>query len=256
MIRNIFRAARPTSSSGPTPGDGLRLYAIGDVHGCRDELDRLLAMIEADDAARAAAGGAATSTLIFLGDLVDRGPQSAAVLSHLLDLSRTRPGTRFLKGNHEEVFLRALTADREALRLFCRVGGRETVLSYGVDAEEYERMDYTELADRLAAVVPAEHRAFMDAFEDIVVAGDYAFVHAGIRPDVPLDEQRGADLRWIRTSFLDYRRPHPKVIVHGHTITDEVDRRPNRIGVDTGAYASGRLSAIGLEDEECWVLHT
>lgn len=256
MIRNLFRAARPAPAPGPTPGDGLRLYAIGDVHGCLTELDRLLAMIEADDAARTAAGGAGPATLIFLGDLVDRGPESAAVLSRLIDLSRTRPGTRYLKGNHEEVFLRALAADREALRLFCRVGGRETVLSYGVEAEEYERMDYTELADRLAAVVPAEHRAFMDACEDIIVAGDYAFVHAGIRPEVPLDEQRGADLRWIRTSFLDYRRAHPKMIVHGHTITDEVDRRPNRIGVDTGAYASGRLSAIGLEGADMWVLNT
>ena len=257
MIRNLLRAARPSAAAaGPTPGDGLRLYAIGDVHGCLDELDRLLAAIEADDTARAAAGGAGAATLVFLGDLVDRGPESAAVLTRLLDLSRTRPGTRFLKGNHEEVFLRALAADREALRLFCRVGGRETVLSYGLDAEQYERMDYSELAEHLAAVVPAEHRAFMEGFEDIVVAGDYAFVHAGIRPEVPLDEQRGADLRWIRTSFLDYRRPHPKIIVHGHTITDEVDRRPNRIGVDTGAYASGRLSAIGLEGTDSWVLQS
>lgn len=256
MIRKLFRAARPAPTAGPTPGDGLRLYAIGDVHGCVSELDRLLGLIDADDAARALAGGAATSTLIFLGDLVDRGPESAAVLTRLLDLSRARPGTRFLKGNHEEVFLRALAADREALRLFCRVGGRETALSYGIDSDTYERMDYNELAERLAAVVPAEHRSFMEGFEDIVVAGDYAFVHAGIRPEVPLDEQRGADLRWIRSSFLDYRRAHPKVIVHGHTITDEVERLPNRIGVDTGAYASGRLSAIGLEGEECWVLNT
>ncbi|MEH3036717.1 MAG: metallophosphoesterase family protein [Sphingomonas adhaesiva] len=256
MIRNLLRAARPSSSPAATPGDGLRIYAIGDVHGCLAELDRLLAMIAADDEARTAAGGAGPATLIFLGDLVDRGPDSAGVLSRLIELARSRPGTRFLKGNHEEVFLRALSADREALRLFCRVGGRETVLSYGIDAEGYERMDYAELHERMAAIVPAEHRTFMDAFEDVIVAGDYAFVHAGIRPEVPLDAQRGADLRWIRNSFLDYRRAHPKIIVHGHTITDDVDRRPNRIGVDTGAYASGRLSAIGLEGADVWVLQT
>ncbi|MBY9061368.1 serine/threonine protein phosphatase [Sphingomonas yunnanensis] len=252
MLSKFLRPSRPAPAASPSVASGERLYAIGDVHGCRDELERLLALVDADDAAR---GGAQTS-LIFLGDLVDRGPDSAGAVARLLDLARERPSTRFLKGNHEEVFLLALAGDREALRLFCRVGGRETLMSYGLSRQDYDALDYDALAERLPALVPVAHRDFLDGFEDLVISGDYAFVHAGIRPEVPLDEQVAADLRWIRGSFLDYRRPHPKMIVHGHTITDGIDRRANRIGVDTGAYASGKLSALGLEGGESWTLQT
>lgn len=250
MIRKFFRFSRTASVAAPSPGDGRRVYAIGDVHGCLRELDDLLAAIDADDAAR----GEADTSLVFLGDLVDRGPDSAGVIERALAWSHTGANTHFLMGNHEEIFLKALDGDEKALRLFCRIGGRETILSYGIDADEYERLDYVELAERLSTLVPAAHRDFLAGFEDMVVMGDYAFVHAGIRPDVPLEEQRTSDLRWIRDTFLDHRKPHPKMIVHGHTIAADVDRRANRIGVDTGAYSSGRLSAVGIEGHEMWVL--
>lgn len=252
MLAKLFRPSRPAPAASHSAAPGERLYAIGDVHGCGDELERLLAMIEADDAARAPS----RTSLVFLGDLIDRGPSSAAVVARLLALSQERPQTRFLKGNHEEVFLRAIDGDVEALRLFCRVGGRETLMSYGLSRDDYDRLDFAELSDLLPTLIPAAHRDFLDGFEDLVVSGDYAFVHAGIRPEVALEDQLPADLRWIRGSFLDYRRPHPKMIVHGHTITEDVDRQSNRIGIDTGAYSSGRLTALGIEGRESWVLQT
>ena len=232
--------------------EGVRLYAFGDIHGCRAELDRLLDAVDADDARR----GPARTMLIFLGDVVDRGPDSAGVVERLMELSRTRTAVRFLKGNHEELFLQALDGEKEALRVFCRVGGRETIMSYGVDEQEYNALDYDDLAVRLETLVPASHRAFIERFEDMVQSGDYAFVHAGIRPEVPLEDQRGADLRWIRSAFIDYRRAHPKVIVHGHTISEEVDRQPNRIGIDTGAFRTGRLTALGIEGADTWTLQS
>ncbi|GAA4214091.1 metallophosphoesterase family protein [Sphingomonas endophytica] len=252
MLKKLLRSSRVAVGPAYAPAPGSRIYAIGDIHGCRAELDRLLAMIDADDAQR----GAAETSLIFLGDLVDRGPDSAGVIARLMRLAQERPRVRFLKGNHEELFLHALGGAKDALRMFCRVGGKETVLSYGVSRAEYDSLDYPQLAERMDALVPPEHRAFLEGFEDLIVSGDYAFVHAGVRPDVPLDEQKPSDLRWIRDSFLDHRGAFPKMIVHGHTITPEVDRRPNRIGVDTGAYASGKLTAIGIEDCQTWILNT
>ncbi len=252
MLKKLLRSSRVVPDAAPAPAPGSRIYAIGDIHGCRAELDRLLVMIDADDATR----GPADTTLIFLGDLVDRGPDSAGVIARLMTLAQERPRVRFLKGNHEELFLHALAGAKDALRMFCRVGGKETVLSYGIGRAEYDALDYPELAARMEALVPAAHRAFLDGFEDMIVSGDYAFVHAGVRPDVPLDDQKPSDLRWIRDSFLDHRGAFPKMIVHGHTITPEVDSRPNRIGVDTGAYASGKLTALGIEDRRTWILNT
>ncbi|MEH3121273.1 MAG: metallophosphoesterase family protein [Sphingomonas phyllosphaerae] len=252
MLKKLLRSSRVAATPAFAPAPGSRIYAIGDIHGCRDELERLLVMIDADDAAR----GTAETTLIFLGDLVDRGPDSAGVVARLMALAQERPRVRFLKGNHEELFLHALGGAKDALRMFCRVGGKETVLSYGVGRAEYDSLDYPQLAGRMEELVPPAHRAFLESFEDMIVSGDYAFVHAGVRPDVPLDEQKPSDLRWIRDSFLEYRGAYPKMIVHGHTITPEVDRRANRIGVDTGAYASGKLTALGIEDRETWILNT
>ena len=252
MISKLFKSRTVAKAATSVVPEGQRVYAVGDIHGCVALLDELIALIDADDAQR----GPAETTLIFLGDVVDRGPASAAVVERLRNLAATRGSVRFLLGNHEEIFLGALDGEPKALRLFCRIGGRETVLSYGMDAAEYERLDYEELVHRLADLVPAEHRAFMSAFEDMIVIGDYAFVHAGVRPDVPLDRQRSSDLRWIRDPFLDHRTKLDKTIVHGHTMTDEVEHRGHRIGVDTGAYASGKLTALGLEGGEVWQVQT
>jgi serine/threonine protein phosphatase 1 len=164
--------------------------------------------------------------------------------------------TRFLMGNHEEVFLRALSGDLKALRFLIRIGGRETILSYGFDDAEYRALDFESLLERLRARVPDRHVEFLSGFERWIEAGDYLFVHAGIRPGVALEAQSGADLRWIRDDFLRNRDDFGRIVVHGHSITEDVDIRSNRIGIDTGAYASGRLTAIGLEGAERWFLAT
>lgn len=251
MLKALFKGrAADTASCVLPPGE--RVYAVGDIHGRLDLLDALLAKVDADDTARAPAA----TTLVFLGDLVDRGPRSAEVVERLRQLAADRPGTRLLLGNHEEVFLAALDGDERALRGFCKIGGRETMLSYGVDASRYERMDYTELGAALQQIVPVEHRRFLRGFEDLIVMGDYAFVHAGVHPGAALRSQDVGDLRWIREPFLRHRGRLEKVIVHGHTITPEVEWRAHRIGIDTGAYESGRLTALGLDGEERWLLQT
>lgn len=252
MLRKFLRTRAADSPPAAAVPAGERVYAIGDVHGRLDLLDRLLAAIGSDDAAH----DPARTTIVFLGDLVDRGPDSAGVVERVLRLGEDRADVRLLLGNHEEVFLAALDGDLRALRLFCRIGGRETALSYGIAPDAYETMDHGELADALRLAVPDSHRALLAAGSDMEIIGDYAFVHAGVHPERALEDQRGADLRWIRDPFLDYRGRLAKTIVHGHTISDDAEFRPHRIGIDTGAYASGKLSAIGLQADRRWQLHT
>jgi serine/threonine protein phosphatase 1 len=224
---------------------GRRIYAIGDIHGRRDCLDALLDKIDAEDAQRVPT----KTTLVFLGDLVDRGPDSRGVIARLTTL-RTQRDCIFLMGNHEEVFVDAWEGDEAALRLFHRIGGRETLLSYGIAPNDYDRADFGELCALMARHVPVEDIAFLRSFRDTWRSGDYLFVHAGIKPGVPIDEQRPADMRWIRDRFLNDPRDHGVTVVHGHSITAEVEDLPNRIGIDTGAYASGRLTAVVLEGSE------
>ena len=246
---NLVRSRAPRPHFVP---EGRRVYAIGDIHGRLDLLNRLIEQILDDDAQRAPL----KTLIIFLGDLVDRGPDSRGVVERAMAMQAGPVPTRFLMGNHEEVFLRALAGDLRALRMLLRIGGRETVLSYGISAEEFRTLDFEDLAARLKDRVPDEHVRFLSAFEESIEVGDYLFVHAGIRPGVSLAEQSGADLRWIRQDFLRHRESHGKLVVHGHSITDDVDIRSNRIGIDTGAFASGRLSAIGLERDSRWFLST
>lgn len=248
LTKLLFRRQKAVASA--SVPDGRRLYAIGDIHGRLDLLDGLLDQIFRDEAAR----GGPASELIFLGDLVDRGPESAQVIDRLIALKAERLGMRVLLGNHEEVFLRAIAGEAKALRLFSRIGGEETILSYGVSQRAYAEADYDELHQLLVEAVPAAHRAFLESCEDMVVAGDYVFVHAGIRPGVPLAEQRPSDLRWIREEFLQARASFEKRVVHGHTISEEIVELSHRIGLDTGAYRSGILSAMGFEAGKSWVL--
>lgn len=229
---------------------GQRVYAVGDIHGRLDLLDALLDEIERDDAARPGA----ETLLVFLGDLVDRGPDSRGVIERLLALKASGRTARFLLGNHDEVFLKAARGDVKALRFLIRIGGRETILSYGVSTEEYQSSDFEDLARIFATRVPAEHIAFLSSFEDYIEIGDYLFVHAGIKPGVAIEEQSAADLRWIRGEFLRCKTEHGKMVVHGHSISDEAEIRRNRIGIDTGAFASGRLTALGLEESDRWFI--
>jgi len=247
-IKSLF-APKPAHAVPP----GQRVYAIGDIHGRLDLLDQLLLRIEEDTAAR---GGEAQTRLVFLGDYVDRGPDSAGVVERLLELRAGPIPTRFLAGNHEEVFLKAIGGDDKLVRYFIRIGGRPTILSYGFSEEEYARLSFGEVGAELLHRVPRRHVDFLSTLEDLIEVGDYVFVHAGLRPGVAFGEQKIGDLRWIREDFLHSGANHGKMVVHGHTITDDVDLRPNRIGIDTGAYSSGRLTAVGLEGEARWFLST
>lgn len=253
MLNRLLRKrkpARPIDSA--TVPEGRRVYAIGDVHGRNDLLQQLLQKIVMDDGER----GAAKSEIIFLGDLVDRGPDSAGVLETAMQLKATAGNVRFLMGNHEEVYLAAATGDEKSVRFFNRIGGRETILSYDISMKEYIELDMVQLAKRIPTLFPQEHVDFVSGFEDQIVVGDYAFVHAGIRPGLPLSEQRKKDLRWIREEFLATEAAHEKVIVYGHTISDEVVEAGNRIGIDTGAYYSNKLTALALQGSDRWYLDT
>lgn len=226
------------------------MYAIGDVHGCLDLLSDLLEQIDADDARRSPA----ETHLVFLGDLVDRGPDSAAVIERVRERQRMGRRVDVLMGNHEESFLSALDGAKGALRFFLKIGGRETLYSYGLSPDRFALMSYEEVRDWTSANVPSSHREWLRGLSEQVRIGDYLFVHAGVRPNVPLDRQDGQDLRWIRAEFLEYPADHGAMVVHGHTISETVDERSNRIGIDTGAYATGVLSAVGLEGDARWFL--
>jgi serine/threonine protein phosphatase 1 len=236
--------ARPAAAVPP----GERAYAIGDVHGRLDLFTALIGAIEADDAAR---GAAATHT-VLLGDLVDRGPDSAGVIDAARAWGRRR-SLRLLCGNHEEMFLRSFD-NLGVFRSFLLYGGRETVLSYPVDAQRFHAADLPDAQAMMIEAVAREDLEFIGRFEDYVVVGDYLFVHAGIRPGKRLENQSVQDLRWIREPFLSHAGAHEHVVVHGHTITAEPEIGGNRIGIDTGAYVSGRLTALGLEGEQRWLI--
>lgn len=242
----------PAARDGIAIPKGQRVYAIGDIHGRDDLFAQLIDMIRADNAARSAA----MVTLILLGDLVDRGPQSAEVVERAIRLQDEFSSTRLLIGNHEECFLAALTGDVRRMRYFMRIGGDATVASYWTSAASLNFATFEEVAEQLPAMVPQAHVDFLSAGEDLIEIGDYVFVHAGIRPGIELEKQSLADLRWIREDFLHDERDHGAMVVHGHTIQAEVDERPNRIGIDTGAYKSGILTAIVLEGTERRYLKT
>lgn len=254
MLGRLFKKAaisRPIDTA--RIPDGMRVYAIGDIHGRSDLLRMLLGRIAADNKARPSAD----THIVFLGDLVDRGTDSAGVIDTAIALKNSGRNVRFLMGNHEEVFVRACRErDPKTTRFFLRIGGEATVLSYPITRAEYMALDMEQLSERLTTLVPEEHLAFIENFEDQIVIGDYVFVHAGIRPGISLSEQKPSDLRWIREEFVKQRGDLEKVVVYGHTIYDEVEERGSRIGIDTGAYASDKLTALALEGGERWYLQT
>ncbi|MGQ3099482.1 MAG: metallophosphoesterase [Sphingopyxis solisilvae] len=229
---------------------GRRVYAVGDIHGRDDLFADLIDRITADNATR----NPADVTLILLGDLIDRGAESAQVIERAIALRNEMPDTRLLIGNHEECFLAALGGDVRRLRYFMRIGGDATIRSYWKDDASFADASFEEVVERLPRLVPTEHVQFLNEGEDLIEIGDYVFVHAGIRPGVPLEKQVLADLRWIRDEFLDDLSDHGKMIVHGHSITSEPDEQVNRIGIDLGAFQSGSLGALGLEGDKRWYL--
>lgn len=239
-IRQFLRVERPSTRKPCVPA-GERIYAIGDIHGRRDLFDALREAIEEDDRQAAPA----RSTVILLGDLVDRGPDSAGVIASARKW-RAKRVVRCLAGNHEEMFLRSFD-DVEMLRHFLRHGGRETILSFGIGRELYNSLSLEELQVEMARIVPSEVCEFLENFEEMIIAGDYAFVHAGIDPQRPIDDQCRSDLLWIRERFLRHDEPLSHIIVHGHTISEDIEYAGFRVGIDTGAYRSGRLTALVLE---------
>lgn len=245
LFEKIFRR-KPTPQY--TLPDGVRVYAVGDVHGCLDQLNRLLDVIEKD-----LVGHSLRSHLVLLGDLVDRGPDSAGVLHRLIKRGLPTDGWDCIMGNHEEVMLQCLSGNGEGLESWLRYGGVQTLESYGLTAAEIFS-PAVDLATVMRRAIPDRHVQFLQSMRDYVTIGDYLFVHAGLRPGVPLEQQSSRDLRWIRQGFLDDATDHGMMVVHGHTIVQEVDVRSNRIAVDTGCYVSGRLSALVLEGDKTRVL--
>lgn len=222
--------------------DGLRLYAIGDVHG---RLDLLQAMHERI-IGEIARDRPEDWRIVHLGDYVDRGPQSRGVIDHLIAAQAADPRVVALGGNHDFGFLEFIGfADRAGL--FARFGGVETARSYGVRLDPRDDKSFAGQAAELRAAVPEMHRAFLRGLPYSLSFGDFFFCHAGIRPGVPLDRQEPRDLIWIRDVFLDDPRLHPKVVVHGHTPAPEPEIRANRVNVDTGAYQSNRLTALVVD---------
>lgn len=237
----------------PRVPEGRRIYAVGDIHGQDRILDGLLERIGAESQDARAAG--LQTEIVFLGDYVDRGEGSRAVVERLSGRVLDEVRCHFLMGNHEAVLLDFLK-DPVASADWLDYGGVETLASYGVRASLgiRERARCENLRDRFVDSLPDHHRRFLEALETMVVIGDYVFVHAGIRPGRKLDRQKPSDLLWIREPFLSDTRPHEKIVVHGHTMVDEPEMRPNRIGIDTGAYVTGLLTALVLEeDRQCLI---
>jgi serine/threonine protein phosphatase 1 len=250
MLSKLRQFIRGNALPQPAVPDGQRVYAIGDIHGRLDLFEELVELIECDDAAR----GPAETTIVLLGDLIDRGPDSAGVIDAVIALNARR-SLQVIAGNHEEMLLASFER-REVLRAFITYGGRETLLSYGLDQNAFDESTLDELQEMLPGLVPARHLDFIRAMENHIAIGDYLFVHAGIRPGIDIESQKLSDLRWIRGEFLDDKRDHGAMVIHGHTIADAVDEQHNRIGIDTGAYASGVLTAVGLEGTARWYLNT
>jgi len=227
---------------------GRLAYAVGDVHGRLDLLKRLVDAI-VDDQAQASAKRADQPLLIFLGDYVDRGDNARGVIDLILQLTRASAfDVRCLKGNHEEALL-AFLSDSTTGPTWAQHGGAATLLSYGVQppADRLSLEGWEEARKAFAATLPAEHLTFFQSLELSICLGDYMFVHAGVRHGVDLAEQSEHDLLWIRRAFLDEKRPFDKMIVHGHSPVEQPYVGANRIGVDTGAYATGVLSAVRLD---------
>jgi serine/threonine protein phosphatase 1 len=233
------------SKQRPRVPAGKRIYAVGDIHGRADLLSGLFMRIDNDLKARPN-----TDALeVFLGDYVDRGPSSREVIDLLIERRRRRVAM-FLKGNHEEYVTRFL-AEPNILSKWKDIGGLDTVLSYGVTPVRRDDTQWQqEVAAAFAQAMPESHFKFFDSLLLSFTCGDFFFAHAGVRPGIPLSLQCQQDLLWIREDFLWHEEDFGKVIVHGHTPANEPEIWSNRINIDTGAYATGRLTCLVLERDE------
>lgn len=222
--------------------DDIRIYAVGDIHGRPDLLEELLNGIDIDCRQRPTR----RSITVFIGDYIDRGPHSRDVLKLLLQWRQNNDAV-FLRGNHE-TFLPEFLADSRTWDKWRLCGGVETLLSYGLQPPvNPDRHEQVRLADELKDAIPVEHLNFLGSLRVSYEVGDFVFVHAGLRPGVPIHQQNERDLLWIREEFLTYEKPFEKYVVHGHTPVRAPDLRFNRINIDTGAFATGHLTCIAIE---------
>ena len=229
----------------------LRIYAIGDIHGRLDLLNELLARISSDIALRPTA----RPLYVFLGDYIDRGSASRETIDRLIEHGNTHESV-FLKGNHELIAIKCLS-DRGLFDQWLRFGGLETLVSYGVPAETLANgKQIAELQSAFHGALPQAHFRFFRDLKNSFECGDFFFAHAGVKPNVELSRQKENDLLWIRGEFLTSTDDFGKIIVHGHTPTHEIEVASNRINIDTGAFATGRLSCLVLEGEELSVIDT
>jgi serine/threonine protein phosphatase 1 len=265
MLKRLFQRPKASLPSEPAISGrppalprGVRVYVVGDVHGRFDLLQAMERMI-ADDVRDTAC--CLDCIVVHLGDFVDRGFESAKVVEHLQQLPTDSFTRVHLLGNHDlwlRTFLEGPDDDVEAGASWIRYGGDATLLSYGVklDLKKPEPERFADARRQLRARLPAEHRAFLDGLELAFGLGDYFFCHAGIRPDLPLNRQTAAELLWIREPFLSWNGNCGKIVVHGHTVEEAPVVRSNRIGIDTGACWTGRLTCLVLEGTQRRFLHT
>jgi|TARA_R100000501_G_scaffold1851_1_gene4893 serine/threonine protein phosphatase 1 len=237
----------PFARKAPTPAipDGKRIYAIGDIHGMAGLLDRLLEKIAVD-----LEGYVGKSRIIFLGDYIDRGPDSAQVVERLCAGPGPCDKWTFLKGNHDAFLSSLLREEQPKMREYrnwIEQGGAEAMQSWGIRRGLIHGDDPQTAMKALAEAMPEAHRKFFRKLKLSKTIGDYMFVHAGVRPHVSLEKQREKDLIWIREDFLNHRKSFGPHIVHGHTISNGLDSQKFRTGVDTGAYKTNRLTALVLE---------
>jgi serine/threonine protein phosphatase 1 len=235
---------RLVASSRATLPDGIRIYAVGDVHGRSDLLDHVFSQIDHDLEKHPTP----RAIEVFLGDYIDRGPDSSGVLDRLVERSRLREVV-CLKGNHEPHIFEFLQ-DPQVLHQWKQFGGYETLMSYGLKPST--KMDSSrqgQLAREFNEILPETHRQFLRTLRLSFSCGDFFFAHAGVKPGIPLNAQREQDLIWIRDEFLHCKEDHGKIIIHGHTPVREPDLRANRINIDTGAFATGRLTCLMLEGD-------
>lgn len=228
--------------------DSEVIYAIGDIHGRDDLLGRLHNTIEQEIASESKRSSA---TVVYLGDYIDRGPESRAVIDRLINRPIQNGTPIYLRGNHEDAILRFLDGEIGG-ETWLTIGGGATAKSYGVAlrGEDGEAISHDLIRRRLIEALPPNHLAFLRALSMTYEAGDYLFVHAGVKPGLAIDEQDPRDLLWIRGEFLNSRRHHGKIVIHGHSSGSEVVVKPNRICVDTTAYATDRLSCLVLEGKQ------
>ncbi len=243
MAWNVL--ASPILKVKPRVPDGTRIYAIGDVHGRADLLGRVFSRIDAS----LRADPVKQPLQVLLGDYIDRGPNSREVIDALIARARQH-AMIFIKGNHESYVMEFL-ADPSVLSEWKQVGGVHTLLSYGVKPSMRDDPKGRQvLAAAFRQALPESHQRFLQSLALSFTCGDFFFTHAGVRPGTPLSEQRQQDLLWIREDFLLHEEDFGKIIVHGHTPAKTPDVRPNRINIDTGAYATGLLTCLVLQGDQ------